>query len=105
MVFVMFAGHLGEVKLAGSKLAHSWATVTDFAFMTSLSGALKTLCGQGFGAKIQSLFYGHICLRFSAKHIEVYSDIKHCYTFGRVFRRSIGYPFLDCAPMAASISI
>ncbi|MBA0783656.1 hypothetical protein Gotri_001330, partial [Gossypium trilobum] len=34
MVFVMFAGHLGEVKLAGSTLAHSWATVTGFAFMT-----------------------------------------------------------------------
>ncbi|EOY13050.1 MATE efflux family protein ALF5 [Theobroma cacao] len=52
MVSVMFAGHLGELELAGSTLANSWATVTGFAFMTGLSGALETLCGQGFGAKM-----------------------------------------------------
>ncbi|KAK8507424.1 hypothetical protein V6N13_141445 [Hibiscus sabdariffa] len=50
MVSVMFAGHLGEVELAASTLANSWATVTGFAFMIGLSGALETLCGQGFGA-------------------------------------------------------
>ncbi|XWS11010.1 hypothetical protein CRYUN_Cryun38cG0047000 [Craigia yunnanensis] len=52
LVSVMFAGHLGELELAGATLANSWATVTGFAFMTGLSGALETLCGQGFGAKI-----------------------------------------------------
>ncbi|OMO89809.1 Multi antimicrobial extrusion protein [Corchorus capsularis] len=52
MVSVMFAGHLGKLELAGSTLANSWATVTGFAFMTGLSGALETLCGQGFGAKM-----------------------------------------------------
>ncbi|OMO61889.1 Multi antimicrobial extrusion protein [Corchorus capsularis] len=51
MVSVTFAGHLGELQLAGSTLANSWATVTGFAFMTGLSGALETLCGQGFGAR------------------------------------------------------
>ncbi|GMI63644.1 DETOXIFICATION 18 [Hibiscus trionum] len=51
LVSVMFAGHLGELHLAGATLANSWATVTGFAFMTGLSGALETLCGQGFGAK------------------------------------------------------
>ncbi|KAB2049230.1 hypothetical protein ES319_A13G162200v1 [Gossypium barbadense] len=55
MVSVMFAGHLGEVELAGSTLANSWATVTGFAFMTGLSGALETLCGQGFGAKMHKM--------------------------------------------------
>ncbi|MFQ6669036.1 hypothetical protein Gotur_034439 [Gossypium turneri] len=55
MVSVMFAGHLGEVELAGSALANSWATVTGFAFMTGLSGALETLCGQGFGAKMYKM--------------------------------------------------
>ncbi|XVF78553.1 hypothetical protein PTKIN_Ptkin14bG0143600 [Pterospermum kingtungense] len=52
LVSVMFAGHLGELELAGATLANSWATVTGFAFMIGLSGALETLCGQGFGAQI-----------------------------------------------------
>ncbi|KAK3424366.1 hypothetical protein EUGRSUZ_F01153 [Eucalyptus grandis] len=49
---VMFAGHLSKPELAGATLANSWATVTGFAFMTGSSGALETLCGQGFGAKL-----------------------------------------------------
>ncbi|KAK6934243.1 Multi antimicrobial extrusion protein [Dillenia turbinata] len=52
LVSVMFAGHLGELELSGATLANSWATVTGFAFMIGLSGALETLCGQGFGAKL-----------------------------------------------------
>ncbi|KAJ7948672.1 Protein DETOXIFICATION [Quillaja saponaria] len=51
LVSVMLAGHLGKLQLAGATLANSWATVTGFAFMIGLSGALETLCGQGFGAK------------------------------------------------------
>ncbi|BFG29182.1 hypothetical protein CerSpe_154570 [Prunus speciosa] len=52
LISVMFAGHLGELELAGATLANSWATVTGFALMVGLSGALETLCGQGFGAKL-----------------------------------------------------
>ncbi|XP_011098287.1 protein DETOXIFICATION 18-like [Sesamum indicum] len=52
LVSVMFAGHLGELQLAGSNLANSWAAVSGFALMVGLSGALETLCGQGFGAKL-----------------------------------------------------
>lgn len=52
LISVMFAGHLGEVELAASNLANSWATVTGLSFMVGLSGALETLCGQGFGAKL-----------------------------------------------------
>lgn len=37
IVSVMFAGHLGQIQLAGSNLANSWATVTGFAFMVSTS--------------------------------------------------------------------
>nr|XP_011461817.1 PREDICTED: MATE efflux family protein LAL5-like isoform X1 [Fragaria vesca subsp. vesca] len=51
IVSVMFAGHLGELQLAGATLAKSWANITGFAFMVGLSGALETHCGQGFGAK------------------------------------------------------
>ncbi|MQL97438.1 hypothetical protein Taro_030129 [Colocasia esculenta] len=54
LISVMFAGHLGELELAGSTLANSWATVTGFALLTGLSGALETLCGQGYGAKLYS---------------------------------------------------
>ncbi|ONI12660.1 hypothetical protein PRUPE_4G177700 [Prunus persica] len=52
LISVMLAGHLGELELAGATLANSWATVTGFALMIGLSGALETLCGQGFGAKL-----------------------------------------------------
>ncbi|KAF7822697.1 protein DETOXIFICATION 19-like [Senna tora] len=48
---IMFAGHLGRLPLAGATLANSWNTVTGVAVMVGLSGALETLCGQGFGAK------------------------------------------------------
>ncbi|KAK6134628.1 hypothetical protein DH2020_031638 [Rehmannia glutinosa] len=52
LVSVMFAGHLGELELAGSNLANSWASVSGFTLMVGLSGALETLCGQGYGAKL-----------------------------------------------------
>ncbi|EPS64679.1 hypothetical protein M569_10101, partial [Genlisea aurea] len=52
LLSVMFAGHLGEIELASSNLANSWAAVTGFSLMVGLSGALETLCGQGFGAKM-----------------------------------------------------
>ncbi|XP_010466701.1 PREDICTED: protein DETOXIFICATION 19-like [Camelina sativa] len=48
---VMFSSHLGQLELAGATLANSFATVSGYAFMIGLSGALETLCGQGFGAK------------------------------------------------------
>ncbi|KAJ9551478.1 hypothetical protein OSB04_015523 [Centaurea solstitialis] len=35
LVSVMFAGHIGEVELAASNLANSWATVTGLSFMLS----------------------------------------------------------------------
>ncbi|CAA6668703.1 unnamed protein product [Spirodela intermedia] len=52
LISVMFAGHLGELELASSTLANSWATVTGFALVIGLSGALETLCGQAYGAKL-----------------------------------------------------
>uniref|UniRef100_A0A803NX51 Protein DETOXIFICATION n=1 Tax=Cannabis sativa TaxID=3483 RepID=A0A803NX51_CANSA len=60
LVSVMFAGHLGQLNLAGATLANSWATVTGYAFMIGLSGALETLCGQGFGAKSFKLLGIHL---------------------------------------------
>ncbi|XP_073063603.1 protein DETOXIFICATION 18-like [Primulina eburnea] len=55
LVSVMFAGHLGELELAGSNLANSWASVTGYALMVGLSGALETLCGQGYGARLYGM--------------------------------------------------
>ncbi|XP_056844245.1 protein DETOXIFICATION 19-like isoform X2 [Raphanus sativus] len=57
---VMFASHLGQLELAGATLANSWATATGFAFMTGLSGALETLCGQDFGAKSYKMLGIHL---------------------------------------------
>ncbi|KAK6255493.1 hypothetical protein SCA6_016798 [Theobroma cacao] len=67
MVSIMFAGHLGELEFAGSSLANSWATVTGFGLMTGLSGALETLCGQAFGARIyrQLGIYLQACCQIS----------------------------------------
>ncbi|KAL5714074.1 hypothetical protein ACHQM5_016083 [Ranunculus cassubicifolius] len=52
LVSLMVAGHLGKLELAGSALANSWALVTGFALLIGLSGALETLCGQGYGADL-----------------------------------------------------
>nr|AQM73451.1 MATE2 [Catharanthus roseus] len=52
---VMFAGHIGELELAAANLANSWAIVTGIALMVGLSGALESLCGQGYGAKLYSM--------------------------------------------------
>uniref|UniRef100_A0A803NW64 Multidrug and toxic compound extrusion protein n=1 Tax=Cannabis sativa TaxID=3483 RepID=A0A803NW64_CANSA len=60
LISVMFAGHLGHLHLAGATLANSWATVSGYAFMIGLSGALETLCGQGFGAKSFKLLGIHL---------------------------------------------
>lgn len=37
LVSVMYAGHLGELELAGATLANSWAVVTGIAFMVTPS--------------------------------------------------------------------
>ncbi|XP_015089696.1 protein DETOXIFICATION 18-like [Solanum pennellii] len=60
LVSVMFAGHLGKLELASSNLANSWAMVTGFSFMVGLSGALETLCGQGYGAKMFRMLGIHL---------------------------------------------
>lgn len=52
LVSLMFAGHLGDIELAGATLGNSWGTVTGYALMTGFSGALETLCGQGYGSKL-----------------------------------------------------
>ncbi|CAM0909795.1 unnamed protein product [Alopecurus aequalis] len=52
LMSVMFSGHLGDVYLAGATLGNSWATVTGYAFVTGMSGALETLCGQAYGARM-----------------------------------------------------
>ncbi|KAK1395597.1 hypothetical protein POM88_005460 [Heracleum sosnowskyi] len=51
----MVAGPTDELELAGSTLGNSWATVTEFACMFGLNGALETLCGQAFGAKLYNM--------------------------------------------------
>lgn len=43
LVSVMFAGHLGELQLAGSSLANSWNSVTGVAVMVSLFSLLLSV--------------------------------------------------------------
>ncbi|XP_060214058.1 protein DETOXIFICATION 18-like [Lycium barbarum] len=60
LVSVMFAGHLGKLELAASNLGNSWAEVSGLSFMVGLSGALETLCGQGYGAKMYKMMGIHL---------------------------------------------
>ncbi|KAG8472367.1 hypothetical protein CXB51_035317 [Gossypium anomalum] len=110
--------------------ANSWAIVTGFTFMTGLSGALETLCGQGFGAKMYKMlgiylqasciisfffliiisvlwsFTEPILPQSIAIPLVVFSVVPLGIHFGIVYslvnKKSVGY---KGAPMAASISI
>ncbi|XP_048599846.1 protein DETOXIFICATION 19-like [Brassica napus] len=75
---VMFASHLGQLELAGATLANSWATVTGVTFMIGLSGALETLCGQGFGAENYRMLGLHLlhCL-ISLRYIHLHLLVLH----------------------------
>lgn len=44
LVSVMFAGHLGELPLAASNLANSWAAVTGFSLMVTLHSISPICC-------------------------------------------------------------
>ncbi|XP_021763046.1 protein DETOXIFICATION 19-like [Chenopodium quinoa] len=46
LLSVMFAGHLGQLQLAGATLANSWAYVTGFAFMGLWVGLVCGLSAQ-----------------------------------------------------------
>uniref|UniRef100_A0A6N2LDL8 Protein DETOXIFICATION n=1 Tax=Salix viminalis TaxID=40686 RepID=A0A6N2LDL8_SALVM len=46
-----FAGHLGDLELAGISIANSVIVGFDFGLLLGMASALETLCGQAFGAK------------------------------------------------------
>ena len=43
LVAVMFAGHLGDLELAGSTLGNSWGTVTGIALMVHITISLSPM--------------------------------------------------------------
>uniref|UniRef100_A0A0E0AK97 Protein DETOXIFICATION n=1 Tax=Oryza glumipatula TaxID=40148 RepID=A0A0E0AK97_9ORYZ len=81
LVSVMFSGHLGDVHLAGATLGNSWATVTGYAFVTGMSGALETLCGQAYGARMYRMLglYLQSSLVMSAA-VSVLVSVLWCFT-------------------------
>ncbi|KAL6554875.1 Protein DETOXIFICATION 27 [Orobanche gracilis] len=46
-----FAGHLGDLELAGMSIASNVIVGFDFGLMLGMASALETLCGQAYGAK------------------------------------------------------
>nr|QBM79461.1 MATE31 [Rehmannia glutinosa] len=46
-----FAGHLGDLELAGMSIASNVIMGFDFGLMLGMASALETLCGQAYGAK------------------------------------------------------
>ncbi|KAH9303385.1 hypothetical protein KI387_014968, partial [Taxus chinensis] len=62
VVSQMFAGHLGELELAGASIANVGIQGFAYAVLIGMSSAVQTLCGQAFGAK-QYKMLGIICQR------------------------------------------
>lgn len=46
-----FAGHLGDLELAGVSIATTVILGFDFGLLLGMASALETLCGQAYGAK------------------------------------------------------
>ncbi|CAN1288533.1 Protein DETOXIFICATION 27 [Linum perenne] len=46
-----FAGHLGDLELAGISIANNVIVGLDFGLLLGMASALETLCGQAYGAK------------------------------------------------------
>lgn len=46
-----FAGHLGDLQLAGMSIASNVILGFDFGLLLGMASALETLCGQAYGAK------------------------------------------------------
>ncbi|XP_057815921.1 protein DETOXIFICATION 41 [Cryptomeria japonica] len=47
----MFAGHLGELQLAGAAIANVGIQGLAYGIMLGMSSAVQTVCGQAYGAK------------------------------------------------------
>ncbi|KAK4839377.1 hypothetical protein QYF36_021513 [Acer negundo] len=103
LVSVMFAGHLGQLQLAGATLANSWATVTGFAFMIGLSGALETLCGQGFGAKEYRMLA--LYMRYLIPGLFAYGVIQNILRFLQTQSIVMPLVLLSALPMALHFGI
>uniref|UniRef100_A0A0D6QV27 Protein DETOXIFICATION n=1 Tax=Araucaria cunninghamii TaxID=56994 RepID=A0A0D6QV27_ARACU len=58
----MFAGHLGELDLAGASIANTGIQGLAYGVMLGMASAVQTVCGQAYGAKQYSML-GVICQR------------------------------------------
>uniref|UniRef100_A0A0D6R944 Protein DETOXIFICATION n=1 Tax=Araucaria cunninghamii TaxID=56994 RepID=A0A0D6R944_ARACU len=47
----MFAGHLGELELAGASIANVGIQGLAYGIMLGMASAVQTVCGQAYGAK------------------------------------------------------
>jgi MATE family multidrug resistance protein len=56
----MFAGHLGELQLAGASIASVAIQGLAYGIMLGMATAVQTVCGQAYGAKQYSML-GVIC--------------------------------------------
>ncbi|XP_057857406.1 protein DETOXIFICATION 41 [Cryptomeria japonica] len=60
VVSQMFAGHLGELQLAGACIANVGIQGFAYGVLIGMSSAVQTVCGQAFGAKKYKML-GIIC--------------------------------------------
>ena len=57
LISAMFAGHFGELELAGATLANSWAAVTGLAVMVTLSIMFMSFISFIYLVFLQQRFY------------------------------------------------
>ncbi|XP_057815922.1 protein DETOXIFICATION 41 [Cryptomeria japonica] len=85
----MFAGHLGELELAGASIANVGIQGLAYGIMLGMASAVQTVCGQAYGAKQFSML-GVICQRSMIIMTATATLLAFLYGFADPVLRAIG---------------
>lgn len=88
-VTLMFAGHLGSLKLAGASIASVGIQGLAYGIMIGMASAVQTVCGQAYGAKKYSAM-GIICQRAIVLHLGAAVLLTFLYWFSSPILQAMG---------------